>query len=447
MAEGPREKPPRPRPSRPAPPRVASDNEATVFAQPKPKVASVVPAAGNAAAASVAPAPPVHKPNPDAAPLDSEHTMMMAPPPGGLNRGAGDRATSPLPNQGPLGVSGTNPTQPQGGQGHLVSTLAMQKSGELRSAVPNSQPPPPYMPGSVAPGPQRPPQQWGSQAPPGMQQPQMPPGMQQPLLPRGMMGSAPGPIGTPGPMMPGSVAPPPMGSVAPPPMGVPQQQPFRAAPPPPAPPGIVLQGNIDARLVIVKDPESARSVGFRLLRDNLLARRLPRVIAVSSALPADGKTTTAINLALALSEGARVLLLDGALSEPELHEIFGITDKTVPSAVHGPWAAPYRICELSPSMAIGGVVLPPGAPPARFERRWFEQLLGTLRRSHYDHIVFDTAALSTSPTVGQLISSCDGTLLAVRAGITTARALRRATEQIPDGRAIGVALVDAKPSS
>jgi Mrp family chromosome partitioning ATPase len=230
-------------------------------------------------------------------------------------------------------------------------------------------------------------------------------------------------------------------------MGSMQPQPFRAAPPPPAPPGIVLQGNIDGRLILVKEPESARATSFRLLRDNLLARRLPRVIAVSSSLPADGKTTCAINLALALSEGARLLLLDGALSEPELDEIFGITEQTVPSAVHGPWAAPYRICELSPSMAIGGVVLPPGAPPARFERRWFEQLLGTLRRSHYDFIVIDTAALSSSPTVGQLVSSCDGTLIAVRAGITTARALRRATEQIPDGKAIGVALIDAKPTS
>ena len=39
----------------------------------------------------------------------------------------------------------------------------------------------------------------------------------------------------------------------------------------------------------------------------------------------------------------------------------------------------------------------------------------------------------------------DATLLAVRAGHTTARALRRASSQIPPGRAIGVTLVDAEP--
>jgi len=468
MAEGPREKPPRPRPSRPAPPRVATDNEATVFTQPKPKVASVVPAAevravtGPSPAVSVSPSgsiapaaslPPspapsvapsgsaagsagsspspsggggaapsggsgssapgpvvVHKPNPNAAPLESEHTMMMAPP---------QRAP--------------------GGQATLVSTAAMKSpliGNEVRGVVPNSQPPPAYGPNPNI----RPQQPWGQQ----------PPSMQQPPLPRGMMGSAPGPIGTPPPMrpMPGGIAPhqQPMGSVPPPAMGGMQQQPFRAAPPPPAPPGIVLQGNIDGRIILVKEPESARATSFRLLRDNLLARRLPRIIAVSSPMPADGKTTCAINLALALSEGARVLLLDGAIAEPELDQIFGITDQTMPSAVHGPWAAPYKIAELSPSMSIGGIVLPPGQPPPRFERRWFEQLTATLRRSHYDFILVDTAAFSTSPTVGQLVSLCDGTVLAVRAGITTARALRRATEQIPDGRAIGVALIDAKPS-
>lgn len=466
MAEGPREKPPRPRPSRPAPPRVATDNEATVFTQPKPKVASVVPAAevrgvtgpspavsvspsgSIAPAASLAPSPSpsgsaagsagsspspsggggaapsggasgaasgssapgpvvVHKPNPNAAPLESEHTMMMAPP----------------------------PQRAPGGQSTLVSTAAMKSplmSGEVRAVAPSSQAPPAYGPNPNM----RPQQQWG-QPPPSMQ-----PNMQQPPLPRGMMGSAPGPIGTPPPMQPMRPGP---GSVAPPPMGGMQQQPFRAAPPPPAPPGIVLQGNIDGRIILVKEPESARATSFRLLRDNLLARRLPRIIAVSSPMPADGKTTCAINLALALSEGARVLLLDGAIAEPELDQIFGITDQTVPSVVHGPWAAPYKIAELSPSMSIGGIVLPPGQPPPRFERRWFEQLTATLRRSHYDFILVDTAAFSTSPTVGQLVSLCDGTVLAVRAGITTARALRRATEQIPDGRAIGVALIDAKP--
>ncbi|MBS2015047.1 MAG: hypothetical protein JST00_19305 [Deltaproteobacteria bacterium] len=461
MAENPREKPPPPRPSRPAPPRVASDNEATVFAQVKPKVASVVPAAelrsvtGPSPAVSVSPsgsvAPPpnpaapvpssgsspptkasssapepvkVHQPNPNAAPLEHEGTMMMAPP--------------------------AAAARPPGGA--LASTLAMQSPlkgpGEVRNVVPNSQPPPAsaYGPPPGAPSNMRP-GQWGTQASPAMPPHGSPPHGMMPhgapphgapphgAPPRAMMGSAPGPLHTPGAMMPGSVAPA---------MGAVQGQPFRAPPPPPAPPGIVLQGNIDGRIILVKDPESARATSFRLLRDNLLARRLPRVIAVSSAMPADGKTTCAINLSLALSEGARVLLLDGALAEPELDQIFGITDQTVPSVVNGPWAAPYKIAELSPSMSIGGIVLAPGAPPPRFERRWFEQLLATLRRSHYDFILIDTAAFSTSPTVGQLVSLCDGTVLAVRAGITTARALRRATEQIPEGRAIGVALIDAK---
>ena len=86
-------------------------------------------------------------------------------------------------------------------------------------------------------------------------------------------------------------------------------------------------------LVLKREPDSARAVSFRVLRDNLLAKRLPRVLAVSSAAKNDGKTTCALNLALSLSEGARVLLLDGNLIDPQLAKIFCIDESTPTRAV------------------------------------------------------------------------------------------------------------------
>ena len=218
---------------------------------------------------------------------------------------------------------------------------------------------------------------------------------------------------------------------------------FRAAPPPVAPPGIVLRGSVDPRLTLLIEPNSTRSTAFRTLRDNLIANNLPRIVCVSSALKGDGKTTCALNLALGLSEEARVLLLDGNLIEPHLHKVFGISEQTRPSTAHGPWAAPYTVADYSATFAVAALVLAPGTRPL-FDRRWFDQLLASLRRSHWDYIIIDSAALAVDPTVNQLVSTADGTLLAARAGQTTGRALRRAHDQLPVGKALGVALVDVK---
>ena len=183
-----------------------------------------------------------------------------------------------------------------------------------------------------------------------------------------------------------------------------------------------------------------------MLRDNLLAKSLPRVLVVSSAMKGDGKTTCALNLAVSLAEGARVLLVDGNLLEPALAKAFGIDDSTPLSPMSGPWLQPYRITDLSPSLAVATLALPPGVPPPRFERRWCEQLVGALHRASWDYFVIDAPALLESPTISQITAAADATLLAVRCGITTARSLRRAAEQIPEGKGIGIALIDTKPS-
>ncbi len=260
-----------------------------------------------------------------------------------------------------------------------------------------------------------------------------------------------GPYGSsPEPVIPGSQPPPgyPMHMMQPghdPRRMMPMPQtggPFRPAPLG-GPPTVVLQGAPDPRLVLITEPDSARAVSFRLLRDNLLAKRMPRVLAVSSAARNDGKTTCAMNLALSFAERAKVLLLDGNLLEPELASIFSIPESTPPWPMNAPWLHPYRIVQLSPGLHVAAIMPQPGQPAPRFEKQWFEQVMGALRRFPYDFIIIDAAAVSASPTVAQLIATADATLMAVRAGVTTARALRRATDQIPEGRGIGIALIDA----
>jgi Mrp family chromosome partitioning ATPase len=181
------------------------------------------------------------------------------------------------------------------------------------------------------------------------------------------------------------------------------------------------------------------------VRDNLLSMKAPRVIAVSSGSANEGKTTCAINLALALSErpSARVLLLEGNFFSPSLGEIFHVDASTPPAPqMNLPWLSPYRIAEIMRSFHVGAVVSNAGEALPVFNSRWFEMVIGHLSGTDYDHIVIDAAALDGSPAVSQVVAMAEGTLLTVRSGGTTARSFRSAAAQIPRGRALGVTLMD-----
>src|SRR5664280_2797729 len=81
-------------------------------------------------------------------------------------------------------------------------------------------------------------------------------------------------------------------------------------------------------LIVQTNPHSHRSEAFRRLRTNLqfldIADR-PKTIAVTSALPGEGKTTTAINLAITLADaGSQVALIDADLRRPSVAEYMGL---------------------------------------------------------------------------------------------------------------------------
>jgi len=202
---------------------------------------------------------------------------------------------------------------------------------------------------------------------------------------------------------------------------------------------------VDPRLVLLTDPDSERAASFRLLRDNILSKDGPRVIAVSSGARNEGKTTCAINLALALSErpSARVLLLEGNFLAPSLGKVFQIDASTAPARhMNLPWLMPYRVAEIMPGFDVAALVHAPSEPAPVFNSRWFEMAIGHLSGAGYDFLVIDAAALDGSAPVLQIIGAADGTLLTVRSGGSTARTFRRAAQQIPKGRALGVTLMD-----
>src|SRR5690606_36551835 len=85
-------------------------------------------------------------------------------------------------------------------------------------------------------------------------------------------------------------------------------------------------------LYVYANPKSSVAECCRAIRTNLLFMspdKPARTLLVTSAGPEEGKTTTAISLAITMAQsGLRVLLVDTDMRRPRLHKAFGLTNTT-----------------------------------------------------------------------------------------------------------------------
>jgi Mrp family chromosome partitioning ATPase len=208
-------------------------------------------------------------------------------------------------------------------------------------------------------------------------------------------------------------------------------------------------GRIDRRLILYIDPDAERAARFRILRHHLMDHGRPQVIVVSSPEPGEGKTTCALNLALALAEcgRARVLLVEATMRRPQLAAVF----RFVP-----PWCFAEQLSahRQQPLLPWGFVDIPDlwlhvAAVNPRVEQSQlldapaFAIAMERLRMAEYDHIVIDAPAVLGSAEVNLLQDAADGVLLTCKAKHTTARTLRTAVEQLSPTKILGTVLFDS----
>src|SRR6266852_6168475 len=90
----------------------------------------------------------------------------------------------------------------------------------------------------------------------------------------------------------------------------------------------LAKGGPHSALVMLADPHSPAAEAYRSLAANLqfaYADRQLQTIGVTSAAAGEGKSTTVVNLAVALAEGGRrVIVVDADLRRPGLHTLFGL---------------------------------------------------------------------------------------------------------------------------
>ena len=183
-----------------------------------------------------------------------------------------------------------------------------------------------------------------------------------------------------------------------------------------------------------KKPHSQAAESYRSLRTALLLcanGNRPKVLAITSSLPSEGKTLTAVNCATVLAQhGASVLLVDADLRQPSLHEAFGIPQGPGLSEVLRN-ACPADVATVRAEAIPNLAMLTSGAPldyPAEMLASAKMRDLIERWRSDYDHIVLDTPPVSMFTDAVVLGTHADAVLLVARCGATTRQILRQARD-------------------
>ncbi len=178
---------------------------------------------------------------------------------------------------------------------------------------------------------------------------------------------------------------------------------------------------------------------YRALRTNLnylTPPRAPRVIVLTSALPGDGKTTTAVNLAITLAQqGQRVILIDAETRRGTVHEAFGIPPAPGFFDLMYGQASPGE-CIRRVTMETGGTVdvLPLGSSPSvnpadLLVATRLQPLFDRLRQQ-YDYVLLDTPPLNLFTDASLIAASSDALLLIARSDKTDRDELKFAVAQL-----------------
>jgi capsular exopolysaccharide synthesis family protein len=179
------------------------------------------------------------------------------------------------------------------------------------------------------------------------------------------------------------------------------------------------------------------------------ADRQIKVVMVVSAVGGDGKTLTAANLALTLSESyrRRVLLVDADLRRPCLHALFeenglmGLTD-----GLRSTKEQPLPIRQVSQWLSLLPAGRPDPDPMSALTSSRMQRVIEEAREL-FDWVIIDTPPVAVLPDANLLAAMVDGAVLVIRAGSTPYPMAKRAIEAIGRERILGVVLNAAEGSS
>lgn len=210
------------------------------------------------------------------------------------------------------------------------------------------------------------------------------------------------------------------------------------------------EARANSELLINNDPRSSLAEAYRQLRTSILlstAGHAPKSLLVTSSLPSEGKTTTAVNTAISLAQtGAKVLVIDADMRRPRLHSVFGVSNAEGLSTILSSELEEAEILKVVQYDSDSKLNLLPSGPipPNPAELIGSEQMANLLKtmQNNFTHVVVDSPPIA-SFTDGVLVASMvDGVILVVHSGKSSRQVVRRSRQLLQDigAKVFGVVL-------
>jgi protein-tyrosine kinase len=208
---------------------------------------------------------------------------------------------------------------------------------------------------------------------------------------------------------------------------------------------------LNRSLITLTSPKSPISEQYRTIRTNIqfsTVDRQIRSILVTSAGPAEGKSTTSANLAVVFAQqGKKVLFIDADLRRSTMHYTFRLDNHVGLTNVLTKQVSLERAVQSTEQenlYVLTSGPIPPN-PAELLGSRSMEELLEQAF-TQYDIVLFDTPPVLAVTDAQILANLCDGIVLVVSSGKTEIEAAQKAKEALANakGKLLGVVLNNKK---
>jgi polysaccharide biosynthesis transport protein len=195
------------------------------------------------------------------------------------------------------------------------------------------------------------------------------------------------------------------------------------------------QEEIPIELLPHYQPRSRVAEAYRAFRTALLLSRAGGVktIVITSTVPGEGKTTTALNLAVVLSQlGRRVLLVAADLHKARMHEILRISNRTGLVSILAESLPPndtiVKINNINGLFVISSGPTSPN-PSGLLASKTMTKFL-QFASTNFDHVVIDTPPVGPVADAIIIGNQCDGVVLVVNGGVTPREQVARVRDRL-----------------